>query len=106
MCSPDDLRGAAYRRKLPAFALQAEERERRKQEQQRLRAQAELQMASERQKLEDAALPLMLDAMWAANVMDIQQTLKAVCHEVCTLHVPAMPTDMRLCCTRGTFVYF
>ena len=106
MCSADDLRGAAYRQQLPAFALQAEERERRKQEQQRLRAQAELQMASERQKLEEAALPLMLDAMWAANVMDIQQTLKAVCHEVCTLHVPVMPTNMRLCCAHGTSVYF
>ena len=63
-------------------------------------------MASERQKLEEAALPLMLDAMWAANVMDIQQTLKAVCHEVRTLHVPAMPTNMRLCYTRGMLVYF
>ena len=41
-----------------------------------------MELASERQKLEEAALPLMLDAMWAANVMDIQQTLKAVCHEV------------------------
>ena len=41
-------------------------------------------MASERQKLEEAALPLMLDAMWAANVMDIQQTLRAVCLEVRT----------------------
>ena len=39
-------------------------------------------MASERQKLEEAALPLMLDAMWAANVMDIQQTLKSGCHDV------------------------
>ena len=62
--------------------LQAQDRERRRQEQQQARAQAERELASERQKLEEAALPLMLDAMWAANVMDIQQTLKAVCHEV------------------------
>ena len=61
---------------------QAQDRERRRQEQQRARAQAEMELASERQKLEEAALPLMLDAMWAANVMDIQQTLKTVCHEV------------------------
>jgi hypothetical protein len=32
----------------------------------------------ERQKLEEAALPLMLEAMWAANVLDIQVTLKKV----------------------------
>lgn len=64
--------------------LQAEEREQRRLEQQRAWAQAEVQMASERQKLEEAALPLMLDAMWAANVMDIQQTLRAVCQDVST----------------------
>ena len=64
--------------------LQAEEREQRRLEQQRARAQAEVQMASERQKLEEAALPLMLDAMWAANVMDIQQTLRVVCQDVRT----------------------
>ena len=62
--------------------LQAQDREQRRREQQQARAQAERELASERQKLEEAALPLMLDAMWAANVMDIQQTLKAVCHEV------------------------
>ena len=66
--------------------VQAQDRERRRQEQQRVRAQAEMELASERQKLEEAALPLMLDAMWAANVMDIQQTLKAVCHEVLTCY--------------------
>ena len=41
-------------------------------------------MATERAKLEEAALPLMLDAMWAANVLDIQHTVKAVCTEVQT----------------------
>jgi hypothetical protein len=39
-------------------------------------------MAAERAKLEEAALPLMLDAMWAANTLDIQQTVKSVCHQV------------------------
>ncbi|PNW81790.1 hypothetical protein CHLRE_06g260350v5 [Chlamydomonas reinhardtii] len=33
----------------------------------------------ERQRLEEATLPLMLEAMWAANVLDIQNTLKKVC---------------------------
>ena len=37
---------------------------------------------AERQKLEDAALPLMLEAMWAANNMDITSTLKAACQKV------------------------
>ena len=32
--------------------------------------------------MEEAALPLMLDAMWAANVMDIDSTVKSVCHRV------------------------
>lgn len=32
----------------------------------------------ERQALEEAALPLMLEAMWAANVLDIQHTLRKV----------------------------
>jgi hypothetical protein len=31
-----------------------------------------------RQALEEAALPLMLEAMWAANVLDIQSTLRKV----------------------------
>ena len=71
--------------KFPEYApLQAKEREQRRMELQRARAQAEVQMASERQKLVEAALPLMLDAMWAANVMDIQQTLRAVCQDVRT----------------------
>lgn len=32
--------------------------------------------------LEEKALPLMLEAMWAANVVDIQNTLKHVCKQV------------------------
>ena len=53
------------------------------------RKQVAAAMATERAKLEEAALPLMLDAMWAANVLDIQHTVKAVCTEVqthCTSH--------------------
>ncbi|KAG2485127.1 hypothetical protein HYH03_016114 [Edaphochlamys debaryana] len=37
-----------------------------------------------RQKLEEATLPLVLEAMWAANVLDIQATLKRVCKFVLT----------------------
>ncbi|EIE18163.1 DnaJ-domain-containing protein [Coccomyxa subellipsoidea C-169] len=52
-----------------------------------------ISMAAERAKLEEAALPLMLDAMWAANVLDIQHTVKAVCQEV--LRSPASPKEVR-----------
>ncbi|GLI63100.1 hypothetical protein VaNZ11_006004, partial [Volvox africanus] len=38
-----------------------------------------IEQLMERKKLEEAALPLMLEAMWAANVLDIQNTLKKVC---------------------------
>ncbi len=34
--------------------------------------------------LEERALPLMLDAMWAANVLDIETTVR---HVLCTLVV-------------------
>ena len=37
---------------------------------------------AERVKAEEASLPLMLDAMWAANVLDIESTLKHVCKTV------------------------
>ncbi|KAG1675389.1 hypothetical protein FOA52_012308 [Chlamydomonas sp. UWO 241] len=37
---------------------------------------------AERQRLEDEALPLMLDAMWAANVIDINSTIAKVCERV------------------------
>ncbi|GLC44692.1 hypothetical protein PLESTB_000973900 [Pleodorina starrii] len=43
-----------------------------------------IEQLMERQKLEEAALPLMLEAMWAANVLDIQTTLKKVCKFVLT----------------------
>ena len=35
-----------------------------------------------RAQLEEATLPLMLDAMWAANVLDIESTLQHVCKKV------------------------
>ncbi|KAK9917625.1 hypothetical protein WJX75_006600 [Coccomyxa subellipsoidea] len=57
------------------------------------RKQAAAAMATERAKLEEAALPLMLDAMWAANVLDIQHTVKAVCTEV--LRNSASPKEVR-----------
>ncbi|GMH45279.1 hypothetical protein BSKO_13236 [Bryopsis sp. KO-2023] len=37
-----------------------------------------------RHKMEEDALPLVLEAMWAANVIDIQGTLKKVCKRVLT----------------------
>jgi curved DNA-binding protein CbpA len=37
---------------------------------------------AERVKAEEDTLPLMLDAMWAANVLDIESTLKHVCKSV------------------------
>ena len=50
------------------------------------RARALAELAAQRAALEEAALPLMLEAMWAANRLDIQHTVKAVCQEVCALH--------------------
>ena len=35
-----------------------------------------------RQRLEEASLPLMLDALWAGNVLDIETTLRHVCKKV------------------------
>ena len=46
-------------------------------------AEAVAALAAERAALEEAALPLMLEAMWAANTLDIQHTVKAVCQQVC-----------------------
>lgn len=37
---------------------------------------------AERVKAEEASLPIMLDAMWAANVLDIESTLRRVCRQV------------------------
>ncbi len=41
-----------------------------------------LEHAQLRAQLEEASLPLMLDAMWAANVLDIENTLRHVCKKV------------------------
>lgn len=46
------------------------------------RARVLAELAAQRAALEEAALPLMLEAMWAANTLDIQHTVKAVCLEV------------------------
>lgn len=43
-----------------------------------------LEHAQLRAQLEEATLPLMLDAMWAANVLDIESTLRHVCKKVGT----------------------
>ncbi|KAL3131275.1 hypothetical protein ABBQ38_000570 [Trebouxia sp. C0009 RCD-2024] len=57
-------------------------------EQQRAEAEAAstaaeaLEHAQLRAQLEEATLPLMLDAMWAANVLDIESTLRHVCKKV------------------------
>jgi hypothetical protein len=48
----------------------------------RAQAAAAAQAAAERARLEEAALPLMLDAMWAANVCDIELTVRHVCQRV------------------------
>jgi curved DNA-binding protein CbpA len=49
--------------------------------------------AAARQELEEASLPLMLEAMWAANAMDIESTLRHVCRRVLT--DPAASRDQR-----------
>ena len=41
-----------------------------------------VQHQAEKAKLEEAALPLMLEVMWAANVVDIQTTLRHVARTV------------------------
>lgn len=46
------------------------------------RQQETLEHAQKRAQLEEATLPLMLDAMWAANVLDIETTLRHVCKKV------------------------
>jgi hypothetical protein len=48
----------------------------------RAQAAAAAQATAERARLEEAALPLMLDAMWAANVCDIELTVRHVCQRV------------------------
>ena len=45
-----------------------------------------VQHQAEKAKLEEATLPLMLEVMWAANVVDIQSTLRRVARMVCKLN--------------------
>lgn len=45
-------------------------------------AQAHMEHMQRMAAMEEAAVPLMLDAMWAANVVDIENTLKQVCRNV------------------------
>ena len=47
------------------------------------------EVAAEKARLEEASLPLMLDAMWAANLIDIQSTVRHVCRMVRALHTAA-----------------
>ena len=56
-------------------------------------AQAHLEHMQRMAAMEEAAVPLMLDAMWAANVVDIENTLKQVCRNV--LQDAAVERDVR-----------
>ena len=42
------------------------------------------EVAAEKARLEEASRPLMLEAMWAANLIDIQSTVRHVCRQVRT----------------------
>eukprot|EP00891_Asterochloris_glomerata_P009342 jgi/Astpho2/9342/Aster-07279 len=48
----------------------------------RERAKVDAEHQQRRQRLEEASLPLMLDALWAGNVLDIETTLRHVCKKV------------------------
>ena len=61
------------------------------------RARRSAAAAEERARLEEASLPLMLEAMWAANVLDIQSTLRHVTRAV--LHDKTV--DKRVRARRG-----
>ena len=75
-----------------------------------------VQHQAEKAKLEEAALPLMLEVMWAANVVDIQTTLRHVARTVSltcpgclaprgccqtTLRIVARATALRFAQLRG-----
>lgn len=50
-------------------------------------------MAAQKAQLEEQSLPLMLDAMWAANTLDIEATVRHVCKKV--LNDPQATKDVR-----------
>ena len=52
------------------------------QEEQQELVASNVQHQAEKAKLEEATLPLMLEVMWAANVLDIQSTLRHVARVV------------------------
>jgi len=58
-----------------------------------------LEHAQLRAQLEEATLPLMLDAMWAANVLDIENTLRHVCKKVsCPLGIEQAGAFQQVAC--------
>jgi hypothetical protein len=47
--------------------------------------------------LEEESLPLMLEAMWAANVLDVQSTIR----KVCNIGVPCLKCNRTFCVHSG-----
>ncbi|KAK9800240.1 hypothetical protein WJX73_004696 [Symbiochloris irregularis] len=74
-------------------ALSPEEREARQQAHSQARAHRGLAEA-EKARLEEASLPLMMDAWWAANLIDIQTTVRHTCRRV--LKDQSASRDVRL----------
>jgi high-affinity Fe2+/Pb2+ permease len=81
----DGVAGSAAAAEEEAVPLQHQQRQQQQRQQQQqgdaagAAALAAAAAAAERGKLEEESLPLMLDAMWAANRLDIEATLRHVC---------------------------